>query len=743
MIGRVCSHKMRARSVFGLIGLWVASAVALSQVTGRVTDWFVMTDELLYERFAISIARTLSPVAEIHGRTSGSLDQLYPLLIAPLYRSGFVPHDLHEAHLLNAWVMSSACIPAFLLTRRVTRGTLAAWIVAVLTVCVPWIFYASFLLTEVVAYPAFLWALLGMQRAVAEPSRRNDLFALAGVVLAACARTQFVLLIPVLLVAVLLREAGVASARGPFARMIEAARRAFDRHRILAVAYAGLAAVSIGMAIVGSANSLLGTYGTSASQGIPSGFWQSLLEHLATLSLGVGIVPVVVGVAWLAARVVATPGNRDLHAFACVGLTTFAALVVEVTIFDLRLGAGPIVYDRYLFYLAPVALVACAAASFDTAALSWPLLVVGSLVAAGFALNVPPSFEWQQFSTLSPDAPISVLYRLFIRLCGGMGWTRITLAMATVLGAAVSYGVLRRFGPKLLGAALAVLLTLAIPTETTFVLEHLFAGPGWSERPLTGGRSGTQTLDWVDRAVGPTSNVTMVAYHVSSAYLVSLNYWRDMEFWNKSAERNIYAANPHAYAYTGTNFPRLGLNIDPATGRMNVSPSPFALQGVTETRFRIAGRVRMQTQEAMLIDALRPWRASWMTFGLTDDGWVASSVSARLRVFAVPAQRSPRIQSVTLQIWAPQGVTGRLFRVASNVTRSVGAASGNAATTVGSLPVCVPAGGYSDVTITGSGSSEIPGDLSLPDAEQVTRQGSLYLADISVSDNLGPRCVSK
>jgi hypothetical protein len=31
--------------------LWLALAVALAALTSKVADWFVMTDELLYERW--------------------------------------------------------------------------------------------------------------------------------------------------------------------------------------------------------------------------------------------------------------------------------------------------------------------------------------------------------------------------------------------------------------------------------------------------------------------------------------------------------------------------------------------------------------------------------------------------------------------------------------------------------------------------------------------------------------------
>ena len=95
-----------------LLALWVGLALVLSALTTRVTDWFVMTDELLYERLAISVWKLGSLLPHVHGELIPNVNQLYPLLLAPVLGGGLVPDRLDDAHALNAWVMSSACIPA-------------------------------------------------------------------------------------------------------------------------------------------------------------------------------------------------------------------------------------------------------------------------------------------------------------------------------------------------------------------------------------------------------------------------------------------------------------------------------------------------------------------------------------------------------------------------------------------------------------------------------------------------------
>src|SRR6478735_10792785 len=113
-----------------LAALWVALAGVLATLTTQVKDWYVMTDELLYERLAVSVAQLHSPLPRIHGELIANVNQLYPLLLAPLFHDRLVPPALHDAHVLNAFVMSSVCLPTFLLARDVTGSRRLSYVVA-------------------------------------------------------------------------------------------------------------------------------------------------------------------------------------------------------------------------------------------------------------------------------------------------------------------------------------------------------------------------------------------------------------------------------------------------------------------------------------------------------------------------------------------------------------------------------------------------------------------------------------
>lgn len=719
-----------ARRGLPVAGVWLVAAAALQEVTGRVTDWFVMTDELLYERLAISAARTLSPVPTLRGVRSSSIDQLYPLLIAPFFRHGTVVHDLHRAHVFGAVLMSSASVPAYLLTRRVTRYIWAAVLVALLSVCVPWIVYSSFLLTEVVAYPAFAWAMLLLHRALARPCGRNDALALVGLGLAFLARTQFVVLVAVLpaaLVALELRPRGV--------------RAILRGHRVLVAAYAIGAIGVVGLAASGHSGLALGSYGSTVHGTlVPHGILRSLVQHLATLALGIGILPVVVGGAWLTANVAPAEGQPERRAFACLGLVTVVLVVLEATVFDLRLGVGLIVYDRYLFYLVPVFLVATVCAVTGARAPRWSLVVPAGLVAAGFALDALPRFQWSEFATLDPDAPVAGLYRPLVHLAGSLGHLRAGLAILTILLAGAFALCARALRRSWLTAGTAAFVLAVLPLATGYDFYRLLEAPDWANRALTGNGNGTGSLGWVDASVGADGPVTIVPYSVSSAYLVNLRYWRDLEFWNKSIARNAEYPALDQYAFTGGGFPKLLLSFDPKTGASSVSPTPYVIQSVTESRFRLAGKVRLQTQEVMLIDAAVPWRLAWIASGLTDDGWMQPGIPARIRLYPNAGQRGPLLFSLNLQFRAPDNVTERRFRIVSNVARVSGVATDTDSTNA-RIDVCVPAHGHGDVTIAAPGSSPIPGDLSsLSRSLVTTRKGSMLVADTSVSDDTHGRC---
>ena len=131
---------MRPRSLVGgasIVGVVLVLGWILSLATTRVKNWFVMTDELYYERLAISVAQTGSLLPRLHGELVSNVNQLYPVVISTVYGDGDVQASFADAHRLNAFVIATAAVPVYLLARRFGLGLLVSLWAGALTVAVP------------------------------------------------------------------------------------------------------------------------------------------------------------------------------------------------------------------------------------------------------------------------------------------------------------------------------------------------------------------------------------------------------------------------------------------------------------------------------------------------------------------------------------------------------------------------------------------------------------------------------
>jgi hypothetical protein len=712
-----------------VIALWLALGAGFAVITSRVVDWYVMTDELLYERLALSIGHLHSPLPRVHGQVVANINQLYPLLLAPFFAHGLVPAALHDAHIANAFVMSSASIPAFFLTRRVTERRALSYLAAALSVCIPWIALSSFLLTEVVAYPAFLWALLAFQHATVSPRARNDVLALVALGIAVLARTQFAVLLVVLPASLFVHQlVFVERGRGSRLRRVGgAAANIVSTHRVFAGAYAALVLAAVGVAAAGRLASVLGTYSVTAEGNlVPSGMGRSLLVHLAAVSLGIGILPFVVGAAWLLTTIVGAR-TREQHAFASLATVTTVALLFEVTSYDLRFGAG-LMHDRYLFYVVPLVLIGLAGARAAGSWPTWSLLAPAALVATGFFF-----LPMRRFDKFNIDSPAAALNGVLRDLGGSVTGARLLLALTTIVATALlleARVLLRR--PQLVTALMGMAL-LALPAETAFSFSRIFAVNGTSGRPITLDQG--IVFDWIDRRLGPTARVTMLPYPIYGDYWANGGYWWNVEFWNASIQRE--AVYRGGLSWTPETFPKTTLRLDPSTGRANLSPSGYLAQADRETRFRLAGTPDTEYRGVLLLKAARPWRADWMTFGLYDDGWTKPGVTARIRIFAAPGQRTSMLRYLTISVRTAPDVAQRSFRVRSNMTDWHGQAARQ--TAFDQFPACVPAHGHADLSLSSAEYSPIYGDpQSLTHFTSYARSGGVRLMQIALADETRP-----
>jgi hypothetical protein len=716
------------RYELGAAALWLVLAGVLAGLTSQVADWYVMTDELLYERLAISIANLHSPLPHVHGELIGNVNQLYPLLLAPFFHNTLVPPGLHDAHVLNAFVMSSAAIPAFLLARRVTQSARLSYVVAALSVCIPWIAISSFLMTEVVAYPVFVWAILALHNALVSPRARHDVVLLFALGVAILARTQFAVLLVALPFALLIHEFAFAPRGTLSRRVIATGRAAVSAHRVLSVAYGCFVLAALALLAAGRLSSALGTYSTTAEGNLfPNGMAHSLVEHLAPIGLGMGILPFVVGIAWLGTALVRSR-IRERHAFAALATVTVVAFLFEVASYDLRFGQGRM-HDRYLFYVVPLVLVAFAAALRERNWSRWPLFASVALLAMAFAYL--PVIRYDKFNV---DSPVAFLNGPLLDVGGSVNGARLVLAFTTIAA-----GLLLLLGTQLVGrrrtaVVLLGIAALTMPVQAGLAFNRLFTADGTSGRPLTQDQS--VVFDWVDRKLGPGAKVTMIPYPLLyGTYFGNAAYWWNVEFWNASIQR----AAVYEGAFTGTpdTFPTIPLSFDRTTGRANESPSDYVAQAVAETRFGLAGDVLDNDRGLEVVRTAKPWRAEWLALDLYRDGWTVPKMVGRIRVFATPGQTSPTMRFLTVSVRGPQGQPGRDFQLVSNA--SDWKAKAGVQATSDQLAVCVPPHGYADVKVIAPRFSPIYGDPRSDAAfSSYARSGGVLVTGIALADETSP-----
>lgn len=693
-----------------VFAVWAAAAGVLAAATTRVVDWFVMTDELLYERLAFSFARTGSPLPTVRGEHIPAGNDLYPLLLALVAKHDYVPAFLHRAHILNAVVIASAAVPAYLLARDALGSKRAAYAVSALSVLLPWLVLASFLLTENAAYPAFIWGVYLLQRTVARPSRGADLLALAGLLVAVVARTQFFVLVVAAPLAILAHEASF--------------RVAWRRHRAL---WSILGAVVLLLALVaaaGRASSVLGFYSSTASGSLSlSELPRSFVQHLAAVALALGILPFVLGGAWILARSV----KRE--AFPVVAVLAVTLLALEVASFDLRFG-GDLPRDRYLFYVAPLLLTGFVGALLDARAPRWSLAAPLLVLLVGFETAPLPVFQ-----KLNVDLPVAILDDYLLRSAHGLHGARHLLVVCTVLVLAIFYLGRLVVGRRLLAIVLVAATAAATTAETVYAFDRLFRVDGTSGRPITLPQG--IVFDWVDRTLGTGNDVTIVPYaQVPGDYWATAGWWWDLEFWNRSVTRGAYIDNE--YAEIQTTFSKLPLAFDPATGVANISPTRYVAQSGRDSRFRMRGPQVSLTRDVLLIDAGRHWRTDWLTLGIDDDGFTTPGRQGTIRVYPFAGQTRPRLRRLTLYLEAPAAPVGATF--SSNDGRwDVGLKTGAEQTM--QVSVCVPANGYADVTIDPRGGGPVWGDFSTKAGTETGRTAGIWLYRIALQDEPG-RCAS-
>ena len=354
----------------------------------------------------------------ILGHTTPFFSLVYPAFVGPFLSLGNLTLGYSLLKGFQALVMSLTAVPVFLWARSLVRPGWAL-VAALLTLAVPGLAFAGFVMTEVAFYPVICVVAWAMARALERPTAGRQALAVAGIALATATRLQAIVLVPVLVLAILLKAAldrtWLAGVRR-FAPLVGS---------LLAI---GAAGVAFNLARGGSPlGSVLGAYKVTGhvSYGVGDAV-RFAIYHAADLLLMTALLPVFAVALVLVEAAAGRERSEAVRAYLAVTVSLCLGFVAEVGLFTSRL-LGRLA-ERNLLALAPLLFVGF---------VIWldrglPRRVVPTALASLGALGLLLYLPWDRFVTAAaqPDAfSVIPLYRLRVNYPG------LDTRLVVVLGA--------------------------------------------------------------------------------------------------------------------------------------------------------------------------------------------------------------------------------------------------------------------------------------------------------------------
>ncbi len=632
-------------------GRALAVLVALSFLVRAMLGWLRDTpvyfgDEYLYSSIAKSIAETGTPL--VRGGSAHFPALLQPIVTAPAWLVDDVGLAYHLAQTIGALAMSLAAIPIYLLARRLGLSGVVALGLAVLTLVLPDLVYATWMVAEPFAYPLALAAVAVGVAALDRPSWRSQVAFVALAGLASFARIQFVVL-PVCFVGALL----VVGLR-------ERRLRAAVREQLLPLV---LLALPLAATIALGPDRVLAYYkGVVHVDVAPVALAERAGMNMLVLLFSSGFVLIpgaVLGLAYALAR----PRTRTELAFASMAVLLLVALLLEAGLF----GAFDQAQERYLFYALP--LVAIAFGLY--ASRGWPRRLFHALFGAvlvTLAAVVPLS----GYAAADEKAHSPVLYGVFRieQWLGSPGNGSLAVALAATVG--LTAVVLASARPKI-AAAVGLSVAIAISAglgAASVVFDH------------ENSKSVRQSFlpadpSWVDAArLGDVTLVRNIAGIRGGAF--------QQLFWNRSVKRLVLM--PGAPEIDAFRADRVQVADDGSlvAGGRALTGALLVDENAVTTRFTGVTKVATAPGYSLYRAVARP-RMSLFFLGRYDNGWLADRGTINLW----PKPGSDRLRgTLAFDVESPAGLNAATLDLQLPGGRQVHVRVTEGGTTRVELPVC-------------------------------------------------------
>ena len=557
----------------------------------------IFTDEIEMVQLSRAISETGEPARR--GEPYG-FATLVAYVLAPVWWLGSTSAAYATAKLFLVLSMTATLFPAFALARLVVPYWYAV-AVGGAAVAVPALAYSPILVEEPLAYPLSTLALWLIARTLVAPSwGRVGLAGLASGV-AALTRTQLSILFAVLALGLL--WIAWQSDR------VRAWRAGWSRWD-----WGGAATLVVGTALAFSA--FLGH--RSLSWRNTTGFYKDrILEHASwatgALAIGIGVLPLVIGIAALA-RPRSEPPDPRTRAFVT---TCFAALVVFVWYAGIK-GAyvstvfSTLIVERNVIYLAPLLFAATALAFARGVGRGWAI-AVAALVALYVVTATPIQLQYPYYEAHG----LAVLAFANRELAWPEG--RIENALLVVLLASLAVAVALRVLRTGSTAFRAVAATAAVGIVAWSMTAQVYAARG--ERVLSDqvARNLPEPYDWVDRVTDGDS-VVVIGQQITDATGIWLT-----EFFNRSV-RKMWSLDGSAL--------RAGapvLTPDLASPDGTLAPSPETAYALALNGVELQGEVAALRGNEVLyrIDG-GPLRLKAAITGVQSDGWMVAESGEKI-----------------------------------------------------------------------------------------------------------------
>jgi hypothetical protein len=635
-------------------GLVLASTVLHTWWVRGVEAPQILCDEFIHAGIADSIVR--------HGEYAyrGSpvrYSYTYPLALAPAWSIGTMKTTFELTKATNALLLSLVAVPIYFWARRLVSFGWAI-VACALVLCMPAFSFAGLVMTENIAFPTFVLALFVTALALERPTIPLQLAALGAIGLAAISRYQSLVLLPIFVVAAVLKLALDWRAGVPRA---ELRRRVGHLAGAVGVALALAVAYVVWKAVRGQPlASGLGPYA-----GLESGNYP-LHEVIRWTYLNAGefvLATAFLGASALVLLVWEGGAGRlptdALRSFVAVAVVSVAGVLLEVGVF--AAGVAQYIVERYSFYAIPAVILGLVVWLGNGMPRPRLGVAVALLVPFGLVLTI----ETLERSPLRDGSlPVNTLtlyafQRLTQRLSGDVGDVETLTAIGIAL-AVVAFAVVPR---RIAAIAIPVAVGITLLAFTKPVVGAT-AGASLPERGAAGA-----DLTWVDRAVGEDADVPYLLTpnaDVQSSTLVEL----ETEYWNRSVD-SVYNMGGAQVCPIAT----IPVDVEESTGRIlrtdTTPPQPIDVPYVVAPRgANIAGTVRANGGPETLLPlslyaVQRPLRIGSSVTGIDTDGWMHSD--AAYSVYSTPPGPGTVEVYLSRTGWQGQDVPG-------NVTVRIGRA---------------------------------------------------------------------